>query len=251
MAQETRTLEPIKMGATGLDQLAKNLGEVETSLKEDDIGEQLAKNWKNIVMVVALAVVIGLGVNALKEGQARSAGAASERYEAVQEGFQELTLKNDSSSNPELAANTARAFKDNLKAIKDLDSRSIYASFAQLYESSLELNNGNAQGALENLKQFQISQLDGKLNSENLLLEQALLLKSKALLASAESKQQGIELLKELALNSKVVAGEALISYLRIVGLDQQLVDSTLSKNPGLREILKNDLQSLGANKKE
>ena len=80
MAEETRTLEPIKMGATGLDQLSKNLSDAQTTvISEDDIGEQLIKNWKNIVGAVVLAVVIGLGINALREGQARSAGAGGDR----------------------------------------------------------------------------------------------------------------------------------------------------------------------------
>jgi len=251
VAQENRTLEPVKMGSTGLDQLSKNLEDVESTLSEGDVGEQLAKNWKNIAMAVGLAVAMGLGFNALKEGQARSLGASSERFESVQRDFQALQEKSPEGTNPELAANTARAFQDNLKAIKDLDSRSVYASFAELYESASELNNGNVQLALEKLKPFEISQLSGKLNSENLLLEQALLLKAKALLASGDGKEQGKQLLKDLALQGRVVSGEALISYLRIAGPSQELVDTALTKNPGLREILKNDLQSLGVLKKD
>jgi len=252
VAEETRTLEPIKMGATGLDQLSKNLSDAQTTvISEDDIGEQLIKNWKNIVGAVVLAVVIGLGINALREGQARSAGAASERFEAAQRDYQELVLKDPTATNPDIAANNQRAFEDNLKAIKDVDSRSVYGSLSGLYEAAADLNAGNAQAALEKLKPFEITQLTGKINSENLLLEQALLLKAKVLLSSDQNKDQGKQLLRDLALKSKIVSGEALISYLRIAGLDQDLIDSTLTKNPGLREILKSDLQSLGAVKKD
>ena len=59
MNQENRTnLEPVKMGATGLDQLSKNLSDNESVLAPDDIGQQLVNNWKNIALAVGLAVAI-------------------------------------------------------------------------------------------------------------------------------------------------------------------------------------------------
>ncbi len=249
MAQENTNLEPIKMGATGLDQLSKNLDAMSAPPKEDDVVDQLAKNWKNIAAAVGFAVLIGIGFRTLQEGRERAIGTSSERFEAAQREYE--VLSGDTAAKSDGSA--SRAFEDNIKAIRNLDARSVYASMGELYLAANELKTGNAQAALERLKPFDLQQLNQKLNSENLLVEQALLLKAKAQLSSAEvsNQEQGKVLLRNLALQSRIVAGEALLSYLRIFGNDKELVASTLTKNPGLREVLKSDLDMLGALKTE
>jgi len=227
--------------------LAANLRQAEGQrTSSEELGEQLAKNWKNVVLGVLLVLAISVGVKWMREGQENARGGASQKFEGAQRDF--TTLFFEPTDGTDLS-HIERAFEDKLRAIGDVGTRSTYAQLAEIYRGAAEFRRGEIAKARERFKPFTVEMLgkSPKLSKEAFLTELALLVKAKTLCSEDSTKSEGQELLRKLALDSNVIAGEALLAYNRIFGLDQGLVDQALQKHPALREILKAELSAQGA----
>jgi len=230
------------MGSSDLEQLTKNLSSAEGRFSQDQLVQSLLQNWSNIFWgIVGVIVVFVFGIPAIKEGRERARGAGAERFEDVQRDFEKIRFSGTPADDA-----TVRAFEDNIKGIKDLDARSPYASFGELYLAAKDFGSGNTAGAAAKLKPFELAQLAGAGEQERLFLEQALLIKSKVLLSSDATREEAKELLRKLAVDGKIVSGEALIAYSRVFGVDDGLIRSSFGSNPANGEKVGPELEKLG-----
>jgi len=242
------TRAPIE-STSSLDQLSENLREVEKGrVGTGDISQQIQDNLKNIIYGVVAVVFLSLGIRWMLEGRERAKGASSQRFEAAQRDFQELFLSS-STLTPESKENLTRAFEGKLRAITDVDARSTYGQFADFYKIAANYRAGQLDLAIEALAPYKIDQLKGtgELSPEEFKLEVALLMKGKILSTATNTKEQGKVILKELTERGRVLSGEALLSYTRIFGVEQSLVDKALELHPHLRDKLAEELSDLGA----
>lgn len=220
--------------------LKENLRQAEgNSSYSGDVAEQFLANWKNIVTGILLLIGLAIGLQFMKESRARVRANASQKLEGVQRDFSQLFFSAEALSE-EGKAQLRRAFEDKLKAIQDIDNRSIYARLAELYRAANEMRAGELAQARERMKPFDVSMLRSgkKLDSEDLLNELALLMKAKVLVSDESTKMEGKELLRTLTIQSKIVAGEALVAYNTLFGEDGELSEQAYKAHPALREVI-------------
>lgn len=232
---------------SSLEDLAENLREIEqVRLSADSIEDQIKSNLKNIITGLCLVVLVAIGVRFMLDARERSKGAASQRFELAQRDFQELFIEGG-----ELNESKLRAFEDKLRATTDVDSRSTYSQFSELYRAAAQFRGGSLEQALAILAPYKIEQLssEGEFGEAQFKTELALMLKGKIL--SSTSSPEGEQILRGVAARGRALAGEALLTHQRLFAPDPELVNRTLIRLPHLREQIGDELSAIGVSVSE
>ena len=236
---------------------------IAAAAENDPTFEILKKNWKNIALTMAAALVTIYFIQSFQESYEASMKSSADIFHRIQSGYQEfqsveqqlISLNAQADDNEEKALEIKTQLNDLRSQLEQLlnsaaDSREPYKTMSVLYRGLLNKNENPelAAGVLQEFKYWQQSKAGSE---KRLFAELGALQLAKILLENPEQADEGRELLKSLVSEGEFSSVSAANTLATFASNEEEkseadkLIKSLMKRQPEHSHLLKESLKLL------